>query len=500
MSHFLGTPSHSRIWNLAESQRRNKLDKAKILRKRLLSGPTVDVYVGPDQKHWSLHKNLLCHHSSYFETEFQGHEVPKKQDAHMHNRLELPDDDPRGFELLVKWLYQGQLDDASHMSDEARYDYAVACYKLYQLCDKFDMILLKNLAMDSYRSNLHAAQLVPDADEINEIYRACPSGSPFRKLMTKIAARQIMDPGTEKDAEGYRCCFEGNPDFAVEMVNAIRNMSGGMLFDDPTEDETCEEWHDHRDGSECHLKRKGNLQVNGDTGMPRPMMVVSVRCNNEYSWCKGAHRTPNSAAKRLQHPRLPELSTERSTPRKLNVGSQQSPARPRTTPARQTPKSTRFADAAPTTPIQDKAGDDAAEKPTQKPTPPQKLHRKAAPTVNGENAESVEGEPRKLPTRASQHPATQANGVPQGHQGNPGDPKSTAGRAVKPTSKRVDEMSDNASSLGSGPRKTSHVNGIVSQLDGVHGSLSDWGSRSQAGPDEGVPKKPAPKLKRKTPG
>ena len=231
------------------------MDEAKKLHKRLLSGPTVDIYVGPDRRHWSLHRNLLCHHSSYFETEFQGHEVPKSGKSDGENKLELPDDDPKGFELLVKWLYQGQLEDLPQGSDEDKYNSAVACHNLYILCDKFDMINLKNLAMDQYRRGLNEAQLVPDADEINEIYRASPIDSPFRRLMTKIAARQIMDPEVDKDAQTYRKCFEDNADFAVEMVNAIRYMSGGMLFDDPTEDKGCE-YHDHSDGSSCGGKNK----------------------------------------------------------------------------------------------------------------------------------------------------------------------------------------------------------------------------------------------------
>lgn len=258
MSHFIGTPTHSHVWALANSHDSNDMIEAKKLRKRLLSGPTVNIYVGPDRKHWSLHRNVLCHHSSYFETEFRGHEVPKRESIPQHNKLELPDDDPRGFELLVKWLYQGHLDgDDAEMTDEKRYDYAVACHKLYQLCDKFDILLLKNLAMDAYRTNLNLAQLVPDAEEINEIYRSSAPNSAFRKLMTKIAARQIMDPEADKTAETYRVCFDDNPDFAVEMVNAIRQMSGGgILFDDPTAEDGCKEWHDHRDGSVCHLKKK----------------------------------------------------------------------------------------------------------------------------------------------------------------------------------------------------------------------------------------------------
>ena len=123
--------------------------EAKTLRKRLLAGPTVDIFVGAERRHWTLHRNLLCHHSSYFETEFVGHEVPKKKKGEDNaNELELPDDDPRGFELLVKWLYQGSLEDVSGMTDMEKYDHAVACNKLYVLCDKFDMVQLKNIAMD----------------------------------------------------------------------------------------------------------------------------------------------------------------------------------------------------------------------------------------------------------------------------------------------------------------------------------------------------------------
>ena len=246
MAHFLGTLSRSRLW-WTSTHCCYDMDEAKKLHKRLLSGPTVDIYVGKERKRWTLHRNLLCHHSSYFETELEGHEVPKQEDV---RKLELLDDDPKGFELLVKWLYQGQLEDSALFTEEDKYNYAVACHKLYMLCDKFDMIQLKNLAMDQYRSNLHAAELVPDAEEINEIYRAAPRGSPFRTLMTKIAARQNMDPDVDKDAQSYRACFENNPDFAVDMVNAIRYMSGGMLFDDPTNGDFCS-YHDHTDGSSC---------------------------------------------------------------------------------------------------------------------------------------------------------------------------------------------------------------------------------------------------------
>ncbi|KAF2639431.1 hypothetical protein P280DRAFT_402545 [Massarina eburnea CBS 473.64] len=225
---------------------------AKLQFNRLLSGPMLDIYVGEAKRHWSLHRNLLLHHSERLEKELHDNTGKK-----LH-RLELLEYDPAGFELLVKWLYQGKLDDVSEIPDATRkYEYAVNCHKLYLICDRFSMPQLKNVAMDQYRKGLNEAELVPDADEIHDIYRSNPAESPFRRLATRIAARQIMDPGNDRDVETYRQCFDNNPDFAIDLVKAIRHGAGGILFADPTEAGDGCEYHDHDAGPNCHIKGKG---------------------------------------------------------------------------------------------------------------------------------------------------------------------------------------------------------------------------------------------------
>ncbi|RAR02377.1 btb poz-like protein [Stemphylium lycopersici] len=227
--------------------------KAKLQRDRLLSGPMIDIYVGESKRHWALHRNLLCHHSEALENELLG----DGKGSARKDRLDLPDYDPAGFELLVKWLYQGSLDDVSDMVDaNQKYDYAVSCHKLYLLCERFEMAQLKNVAMDQYRKGLNEAELVPDAEEIDDIYRKSPKGSPFRRLMTRIAARQIMDPANERDVETYRECFDNNPDFAIDLVKAIRSGTGGMLFEDPTDKGNECAYHDHKAGPNCYTKGK----------------------------------------------------------------------------------------------------------------------------------------------------------------------------------------------------------------------------------------------------
>jgi len=204
----------------------------------------VNIYVGEAKRQWSLHRSLLCHHSTYFQEQFGDDSKQNEM------KLELPESDPAAFELLVKWLYQGRIDDVSSMPADKKWDYADACQKLYVLCDKIKMPQLKNFAIDQFRKGCNEAGLVPGPEEMKPIYESTPPSSPFRKLVSRIAARQIMAPESTKDAGTYKICFEANADFAIDVINAIREGSGGKLFEDPTKDTGCA-YHEHENGAKC---------------------------------------------------------------------------------------------------------------------------------------------------------------------------------------------------------------------------------------------------------
>ena len=147
-----------------------------MLPARLLSGPSIDIFVGEDARHWALHRNLLCYHSDFFES-------PCVQESKAKNgKIELPDDDPRAFELLVKWLYQGRLDDVADMPSDKKWEYADTCQRLYILCDRIKLPQLKNHAIDQFRKGCFGAGLVPGPEEMKPIYEHTPRSSPFRKV------------------------------------------------------------------------------------------------------------------------------------------------------------------------------------------------------------------------------------------------------------------------------------------------------------------------------
>ncbi|KAL8866307.1 MAG: hypothetical protein Q9174_006381 [Haloplaca sp. 1 TL-2023] len=212
----------------------------------LMSGPIMDVYVGQNRRHWCLHRDLLCYHSPFFHKKCPG------KDKHYDDSVELLDEDPKAFELLVKWLYQGKIEDVSDMPIDKKWDYADACQKLYIMCGKINMPQLKNLAIDQFRKGCYEAGLVPGPEEIKPIYDTTPQRSPIRKLISQIAARQIMDPESQSDAGTYRMCFESSADFAIDVVNAIRQGTGTKLFHDPTEEVGCF-YHEHGTGQMCKV-------------------------------------------------------------------------------------------------------------------------------------------------------------------------------------------------------------------------------------------------------
>ena len=210
----------------------------------------VDVYVGENRRHWTLHRNLLTYHAQAF------NDVPIKGDKRGRDSyIELPGEDPPAFELLVKWLYQGKLEDVSKMPTDQKWDYAFKCQQLYLFCDKFGLQRLKNVAIDQFRKGCNESGLVPGPEEMAPIYEKTKPSSPFRKLVSKIAARQFMDPNGEKDAAIYRQVFEASPDFAIDVINAIKDGAGGSLFDNPMEGNPCR-YHEHEEGESCQKSVK----------------------------------------------------------------------------------------------------------------------------------------------------------------------------------------------------------------------------------------------------
>ena len=74
-----------------------------------MTGPSTNFYVGPQQQHYTIPKNLLCYFSDYAKVCLESSFKESRENA-----VRLPDVDPDTFQWLLLWLYTGKIEIHSY--------------------------------------------------------------------------------------------------------------------------------------------------------------------------------------------------------------------------------------------------------------------------------------------------------------------------------------------------------------------------------------------------
>jgi hypothetical protein len=98
--HFFTTQNSQRLDIASESS--PHLQSWALTSSRMISGPKVDLYVGPSKKHYHLPKLLLCHYSDFFDSCFNGGFIET-----LSQTLYLPEDRIEDFEILLEFMLRG---------------------------------------------------------------------------------------------------------------------------------------------------------------------------------------------------------------------------------------------------------------------------------------------------------------------------------------------------------------------------------------------------------
>jgi hypothetical protein len=69
-----------------------------------MSSPRVDIYVGPEKKHYSVPKEIICSQSDYFRRCFNGGSKEAEE-----QKLYLDEDKVEDFEILLEYVLSGQV-------------------------------------------------------------------------------------------------------------------------------------------------------------------------------------------------------------------------------------------------------------------------------------------------------------------------------------------------------------------------------------------------------
>ncbi|KAH7319462.1 hypothetical protein BKA65DRAFT_599518 [Rhexocercosporidium sp. MPI-PUGE-AT-0058] len=176
-----------------------------------LQSPLLSLLVGPERKLFQIHKEMLLQAAHYFTTIFN-------TSINNNDTATFPTDDPTAFELLIQWCYTGKLPSLTLQARDVVFNVEVTkfCSVRLRLCclaDKYGMVLLHNLAVDSIVRFLDSSGDA-DAGEEREkramglewkvfkgwckyVYEHSSENSPLRKFIACYFNYAIRSQGSE---------------------------------------------------------------------------------------------------------------------------------------------------------------------------------------------------------------------------------------------------------------------------------------------------------------
>lgn len=176
----------------------------------LLTSSLVDIYVGPESTHWTLHEKLLCHYSSFFASKF----YTKNKPSASSSSFGLPDEDDHAFELLVGWLYSRALRYPEEEKDIG------PLLELYLMSEKFEIRKLSDDVVETVRAFYHNNESYPGLRRVQYIYANTEEDNPMREMMVGSVARYL----TLNDAipTHWEQALKRNGQLAVDIIRSIQ--------------------------------------------------------------------------------------------------------------------------------------------------------------------------------------------------------------------------------------------------------------------------------------
>lgn len=176
----------------------------------LLTSSLVNIYVGPESTHWTLHEKLLCHYSPFFASKF----YTKSKPSASSKSFGLPDEEDYAFELLVGWLYSRSLRYPEEEKDIG------PLLDLYLMSDKFEIHQLSDDIVENVRAFYHDSESYPGLRRVQYIYANTKEDNPMREMMVGSIARYLALNDTIP--AHWEKALKRNGQLAVDIIRSIQ--------------------------------------------------------------------------------------------------------------------------------------------------------------------------------------------------------------------------------------------------------------------------------------
>lgn len=213
----------------------------------LISSIRVDIYVGPNQKHYSLPKCLLCYYSRYFDLYFNGKLCRTRQiilslqedsvenfsrfDPDFQGKtkiLTLKEDSVKGFDILVEYMMMGRIGTDAWQPVGTGKDVLIEGLEFIKQVNKYDVPEVGLAALDALTSRLtgEIGSTIPreriTGSDVDTIFRFTPKDSPLRILAAKAA---LSDAGITNKNNKFEKQELELPEFAAAVLVQIREVA-----------------------------------------------------------------------------------------------------------------------------------------------------------------------------------------------------------------------------------------------------------------------------------
>lgn len=173
----------------------------------------VDIYVGSESTHWTIHETLLCYYSPFFASIFKPDEKNDGKSGEKKS-YSLPDEDDYPFEMLVGWLYAKTLRSPKTEKDIG------PLLELYLLSEKLQMDQLSFDVVEVVREFYHNTSTYPGLRRVQYIYSETDEDNDMREMMVSSIARQLTT-GDMIPAH-WASALKRNGQLAVDIIRSIQ--------------------------------------------------------------------------------------------------------------------------------------------------------------------------------------------------------------------------------------------------------------------------------------
>jgi hypothetical protein len=178
--------------------------------KHFRGGGVVTIIIGPDEKEFTVHKDLLVFYSDYFRVAFNGSFIEATE-----KKIDLFDIDHKVFEYFHAWLYTRKL--IPENNEPLKWADLIG---LWIFGDRFQMPMLQNCIMDEIFAMYDRKESL-SLHILKAVYQDTIDGSPLRKAMMEILAynTELGDENGSSMTAGCRKFF--TLEILQDLVKAV---------------------------------------------------------------------------------------------------------------------------------------------------------------------------------------------------------------------------------------------------------------------------------------